>query len=233
MVEETELGIKHEVKNYVDEVEFLVIIGPETFEEAASALVCLKKLSKKITTYFAPLKDAANKAHKAITTREKEELAPIASAESVIRGKRAEYKTAQDKIAEKEQRKLEEEERKRAADEQEKTLNEAAEAETPEQQEELLTKAEETVARPVFTPMAIEKTSKVATGGSTTWVNDISVEVQDIKLICVGIRSGLIPESVIQIQQGKLKTWVKTMNIRPGSVPGLFIKETQREVVRA
>jgi hypothetical protein len=232
-VYEDESQIKHEISLYIQAVECINVHDAETFEQSADALVELKRRQKTIKDFFKPLKEATHKAHKEVTTREKETLAGIEHAESLIRGKRTDYKAEQDKIAAEEQRLLEEKERKRVAEEQEKTLEEAAEAETPEQQEELLEKAEETVAQPVFAQKTIEKTAKVASGGSTTWVKDIAIEIKDIKLLCAGISSGAIPESVVQFSPGKLKTWVKTMNIRPGSVPGLFIKETQREVVRA
>ena len=233
MVEQNELEINHEVSRYIQTVDSINVHDADTFEQSANALVELKRRQKIIKEFFKPLKEATHKAHKEGTTREKESLSIVEHAESMIRGKRAEYKAEQDKIAEEEQRLLEEKERQRVADEQEKTLQEAAEAETPEQQEALLEKAEETVVQPVFAPKAIEKTSKVENGGSTTWVKDINVEVQSVKFLCAGIASGEVPESVVQFSPGKLKTWVKYMDIRPGSVPGLFIKETQREIVRS
>ncbi len=231
MIDTNEAEINHDVARYIQTVDCITINDKESYDDAGQALVELKLRQKIIKDFFKPLKEATHKAHKEVTTRENKSLSCIEPAERLIRCKRADYKAEQDRIHAAEQRKAEEEERKRVEDEQEKLMEEAANTKDIEAQEDLVMKAEEERPQPVFAPKVIKKTENIS-GGKTTWIKDISVEVQSIKLLCAGVANGKVPVSVVQFMPGKLKGWIKSMDIKPGTVPGLMIRETQRESVR-
>lgn len=199
-----------------------------TYDLSLEYLVPLTDMRKRIVDYFKDMKKKAFEAHKSITSQEKQELEKISLAEKYIRGERGRYKMEQDRLDEIERQKAETIAKAEADKECEKLLEEAANA-PEEKQEELFEKAEDVYVPPVLLDKSIEKTSRTATA-SVTWIKDIETTVTSVKLLCGAIASGQVPESLVEFK--KLKAWVKMNAIRPGQIPGLDIKETQREVVR-
>lgn len=199
-----------------------------TYDLSLEYLVPLTDMRKRIVDYFYPLADAANKAHKAITVKRTQELEKIGLAESYIRAERSRYKMEQDRLDEIEKKKAEAIAKAEAFKECERLLEEAANA-PEEKQEALFEKAEDVYVPPVLLDKTIEKQSRTLTG-SATWVKDTETTVTSIKLLCGAVASGKVPESLVEFK--KLKAWVKMNDIKQGQIPGLDIKETQREVVR-
>lgn len=199
-----------------------------TYDLSLEYLVPLTDMRKRIVDYFKDMKKKAFEAHKSITSQEKQELEKISLAEKYIRGERGRYKMEQDRLDEIERQKAETIAKAEADKECEKLLEEAANA-PEEKQEELFEKAEDVYVPPVLLDKSIEKTSRTATA-SVTWIKDIETTVTSVKLLCGAIVSGQMPESLVEFK--KLKAWVKMNGVKPGQIPGLDIKEIQREVVR-
>jgi hypothetical protein len=91
--EESLVGRKSSILEQIDELE---IADDETYNGAAEYLKLVAGLKKEALAFFKPLKDAANKAHKAITTREKEVVAPLDEARRRISGKLDVYERARE-----------------------------------------------------------------------------------------------------------------------------------------
>ncbi len=200
-----------------------------TYDLSLEYLVPLTDMRKRITDYFYPLADAANKAHKAITAKRTQELEKIGLAEAYIRAERSRYKMEQDRLDEIDLLKAKAEAKAEADKKCEKLLEEAANA-PEEKQEELFEKAEDVYVAPVLIEKTVEKQARTPSGGMASWITDLEVSVSNVKQVCVAVASGIVPESLVEFK--KLKVWVKTNAIKPGQIPGLDIKETQREVVR-
>jgi hypothetical protein len=62
------------------------ITDPETYRRAKESLPLLKRAEDKVADFFRDIKQAANAAHKAITTKEAAELRPIALARQKLSG---------------------------------------------------------------------------------------------------------------------------------------------------
>lgn len=92
----------------------LAIRDQETYTAAANFKLDLAAMRKRVVEEFAPLKEAAHKAHKAITTKENEYLAPITEAEGLIAGSLRTWNAEQERIRQAEQRRLEAEARAKA-----------------------------------------------------------------------------------------------------------------------
>jgi len=200
----------------------------ESYDISLGYLVPLTDMRKRIAAFFEPLKKSTFAAHKKLTMAEKKELESISKAEAFIRAERSSYKVEQDRITEKLRQELEKKAKKEADKERERLLKKAANA--PEaKQEEILAKAEDVYEAPVFVEK-LDKQAKTLSGGTSTWVNDIEVTVGDTKLLCGAVAAGKVPESVVEFK--KLKAWTKMNDIKPGQIPGLEIKATQRESVR-
>jgi len=78
--------------------EQLTITDATSYQRAADTLVTIATVQKRITEWFAPMVEAANKAHKALTGKRKESLDPLDRASSVLRRAMGDWKTEQDRL---------------------------------------------------------------------------------------------------------------------------------------
>ena len=103
----------------------LVVIDDNDYKTAGELGVQIKTKIAEVTEFFKPMKKAANEAHKNVCSREKEMLAPLKSAEAILKKTMGEYVTKK----ERERREAEEKARQLAREESERKLAEAVEAE--------------------------------------------------------------------------------------------------------
>jgi hypothetical protein len=89
----------------------IVIRDQSTYDEAANFKKDLAAWRKRIVEEFAPMKEAAHRAHKAVTAKEGEYLAPITQAEGLIVIQLRRWADEQERIRQAEQRRLEAEAR--------------------------------------------------------------------------------------------------------------------------
>jgi len=102
----------------------LTISSQDDYEKAGKYLVGIKTRTKQIQDYWKGPKDAAHAAHKAVVDREKQMLAPLKEAETIIKRTMVNYQAA----VEKARREQEEAARRQQQQEVERLLNQAAEA---------------------------------------------------------------------------------------------------------
>lgn len=113
------------------------IDSPETYRKAKESLPVLKRAEDKVIGFFRDIKEAANRAHKAITTKENEQLAPIKQARTQLSGLIYGYEREQDRIRREAEQKAADEERRRREDEALKAA-EAIAPSSPEVAEQIL-----------------------------------------------------------------------------------------------
>jgi len=90
-----------------------VIDNPETYRRVVESLPLLKRAEDKVTAFFKDIKDAANKAHKAITAKESEQLRPIVAARQRLSQLKYGYEQEQNRIKVENERLAAEHERQR------------------------------------------------------------------------------------------------------------------------
>lgn len=211
----------------IEQANNLQVMDEGSFNLAVKLGLELEKEIKQIESKWTPLVKAARIAYEADRNAMKSELEPRCKAQAFLSSERVKYKVEQDRIAQAEQARLEREAYEKAEKERQKLLNKAVQAQTPEKQEELLEKAEQVYAQPVFAESAMPKTVK-SESGSITFIKDIEVVVIDPKAVCKAISEGLIPVTCVEFKN--LKQWIKLNNIK--TFEGLCIKEIQRESKR-
>jgi len=96
---------------YPDRAKAIVITDQQSYDVAAGFKLDMAAMRKKIVEEFKPMKEAANKAHKAITAKEAEYLAPITAAEEMVKQSIVAFQREQERIRQEAQRKLDEERR--------------------------------------------------------------------------------------------------------------------------
>lgn len=114
-----------------------VIDSPETYRKAKESLPILKRAEEKVVSFFRDMKEAANRAHKAITTKESEKLAPIKKARADLSTLIYGYEREQDRIRREAEQQAADEERRRREDEALKAA-EAMAPTSPEVAEQIL-----------------------------------------------------------------------------------------------
>ncbi len=229
----TEYGqdVKKEALSLTEQAKALKIVTVKDFELAGEVALSLARIKKQINAAWKPMSDKAKASAKEIKDNWDKELAPVEEAESKISSTRVSWKMEQDRIERAKQELLERMAREKADKERESLLKKALDMEAlnPKKSEILLEKAEAVIEKPVFVQKAVEKTTKMESGGSITWIKDIEVEIEIAKDVCLAIVDGYIPVSCVEFKNLKQ---VAKMNNWKGKIHGLNIKETQRESKR-
>ena len=223
--------VKKEALSLTEQANTLKIVTVKDFELAGEVALSLARIKKQINMAWKPMSDKAKASAKEIKDNWDKELATIEKAESKVSSARVSWKMEQDRIEREKQEKLEREAREKADKERQALLDKAAEMEklNTRKAEAILEKAEAVIEKPVFVEKAVEKTTKMKSGGSITWIKDIEVEVLGIKDVCLAIVDGFIPVTCVEFKNLKQ---VAKMNNWKGKIHGLNVKETQRESKR-
>lgn len=140
----------------------ITITTTEECQAAADFLnLTVKALERKIVEVFAPMKDAAHKAHKTICASESEQLQPVREAERIVKDAIKAFQSEQRRLAEEDARRRQEEQRKL---DEERRLQEALELEA-DGEEEAAMQVISAPARPALVPVrsAPPKVSGIAT----------------------------------------------------------------------
>lgn len=167
------------------------IVDAACYKQAAEMKLDLASLRKRIVEEFAPMKEAAHKAHKAITSKEKQYLDPLVEAEGVIASELKRYTAEQDRIRRAEEERLRREAREREeADRLAMAVAAEAEGASPEEVVQILETPQyvaPVVAAPTFEPIK-------GLGLRTTW----GAKVVDLKALARAVVAGEVPETYIE-----------------------------------
>lgn len=107
-----------EAMTWPERAKSITIADQTSYDAAAGMKLNLTAFRKKIVDEFAPMKAAANLAHKTITTKEKEHLDPIQTAEDILKAKIRAFQNEQEQIRIKAQAAADKANRERAEAEQ-------------------------------------------------------------------------------------------------------------------
>jgi YesN/AraC family two-component response regulator len=131
VLEQTALSVR-------EKVSVLRIVDQASYDIAAAEFSAAAHLEKQITEHYAPLKQKAHEAHKAICSAEKEMLTPVLQAKQTLSRMIGVWDNEQERIRREEQRRLEEEARKRAEEESIQNAIDAEEAGADEEEIEVV-----------------------------------------------------------------------------------------------
>ena len=156
----------------------VAVTNDDEYREAGAFGVELRERMNEVTTFFAPMKKAAHDAHKQICEREKQMLAPLKSAEQMLKGVISSY--MQKKEAER--REAEEAAKRLAMQEYEEKMKAAVEAEKNGKEEEAEAAfVDAAAAESMSRQLTIESTAPSMKGVSTqTDYEIVSVEMKDV-----------------------------------------------------
>lgn len=228
---ENETELKSKSLTIYSNVKDLKVSNQEDYLSAADTLKGIKEMKGKIEAYFAPIKKSAYDTWKGITTKESDALKLINEADKIVREEVRRYLTEQERLRKAEQARLEAEAQDKAWREQEALLKRAERAEikgNESKAEQLLEKAENVYAEPVFAVPVVEKTTKL-NNGSITMLKDIEIAIID-RGAFLRFAIDNLPEAIVDINIAKLKKYIKDMKIK--TLIGIAIKETNNVAVR-
>jgi reverse gyrase len=211
----TELAISEEAIDQAiaisnDQATSLKVVDTTTYEQAGVMLKGIKALKANIQEYFKPLKDAANKAHKAITQREAEELAKLAPAMEHLSNTMSTWNQEQDRLRRIEQARLEADARKL---EEDRRIAEAllAEKAGDKAEAEAILSAPVIVAPPIV-QSAVPKVAGLAM--RSTWKYRI-------------VNEALIPREYLTIDAVKIGGVVRALKGN-AKIPGIEVYEDKQ-----
>jgi len=224
-------AVKEEALSLSEQARSLEIVTKEDFELAGEFGLSLARVRKELEKYWEKSVGDAKQSYDTQKALRDADLYPVEEAEKYNSKNRQAWKMEQDRIERGKQVEKEAREKAEKERQQQKLLEKAAEMEklNPKKAEILLEKAAMVIEKPVFAERAVEKTTKMKSGGSITWITDIKVVVVDVKEACTAVANGFLP--IICIEFKNLKQVAK-MNGWRGEKYGLKITETQRESKR-
>jgi hypothetical protein len=192
-----------------EQAKAITINSAETYTQAANFKITLSTWRKKIVDEFAPMKESAHKAHKAITAKEGEYLKPITEAEATLKAAIVKWQDEQEKLRRIEQARLEAEARAAAEADRKRREEEAAAIRKAEEEAALnaaIAAGEDDVVPLPPVEAYIEPVSYVpppiaaptyepvkGLGITRRW----SAEVTDIKKLCRAVADGVVPETYV------------------------------------
>lgn len=242
-----------------EQAELVCIKNEDDYIKAGQFVKEIKNHKEKIIAFFDPLKRAAFKTHKEITTREAIELKPLEHADKILRSAIAEYLNEQEQLRKKVQEKMETEALDKARKEQEKLLvqaidaenkrkalfEEATKAESEKEKASLIAKAQKFEAKqellenkiediyvsPVVIPCSIQKTTKLD-DGNITHKKKTKITVVNAFMVIRAVADNKVPVNVIDFNMEALRTWARVNDIKNGDIPGLLVEEVFEISVR-
>lgn len=181
---------------------------------------------KRVESFFAPFKEMAHKLHKALCDREREILTPLTTIDSQKRDLIRQFKVAQDRIREAEERRLADEQRQR---DQERATHEAAALETSGEHELAAAVLEEAIAAPAPV-VALEDVTKGVASFTRRWLWKFTggprLDPKDLLKKTppqILVRSmNLIPREFLCVDVQKVSAHVKAMK-GSAKIPGLDV----------
>lgn len=136
-----------EAMTWPERAQAITIVDQTSYDLAAGMKLDLTAFRKKIVEEFAPMKEAAHKAHKAITAKEAEHLGPIQRAEEFITAKLRAFTRQQEEIRAAAQREADRIQREKDEADRQRRLAEAEVVRQAEVAKQALLKQQEQEAR--------------------------------------------------------------------------------------
>jgi uncharacterized membrane protein YccC len=197
----------------------LAVTDVPSLEQAVLDRQSLGDAIKRVQEFFAPLKQMADRLHKAICAREHEVLAPLQRVDGLKRVAIGEFKQAQDRIRAQRERELAEQRRR---EDEARAAAEAAELEAAGDRDQAAAVMDEAIAAPppvVVLPDAMKAIEglKFRTEYKWRFTTDEARALQ------------LLPREFLSVDPRKLTAYAKAMK-GAGKVPGVVFYSEQLPV---
>lgn len=207
------IEIESEALSWPDRARKITIADQQSYSLAASLLLDISALAKRIQDHHKPIKDAAYAAHKAAVSAEKRLLDPLEDAKAILKRGIAAWEAEQERIRRELELKAQEEARRQ---EEEMRLELALQAEAlgadAATTDEILATPVPVVA-PVIAP-TFERQSGIST--SQRW----RAEVTDLKALCRAVAAGQASIEFVQPNLVALNALARAMKSTL-NVPGV------------
>lgn len=227
-----EKEIKQEIVQAQSKVDVIKIQSPEDVGIAGSIVIDLENLAKRIQNYWDEPIKKAHEAHKSLTKKRAEMLRPVEEKKNILRRKISAYLTEQDRIRREKQRKLDEErelKEQKERDKLQKAAEKAKEKGNYEKADDLIEQAENVNIIPTIIEPSVKKTTRLETGTMSS-KKDLQIRIEDIKKVLSAVVSGILPVSVVQINETKLKQAIKLNGIT--KLDGCVIEDVVKAAFR-
>lgn len=202
--------IRSEVEPVVMNAASMNVTCAEEYNVASNFLKTIKGAQSKVTAFFAPMKQKAHEAHKAITMQESAMLKPLQDAENSLKRNMLTFYAEQERIRINAQRKLQAEADEAARKERERLEREASKLKTPELREQRMEQAASVIA-PV---VQVASVAPVVSGQSVrkTWTAKV-------------VDSELVPREWMVVNQSALDAFARSTK-GAVKVPGVEFVES-------
>ena len=201
--------ISTELQAVEGEAAELKVTSPGTYRMANALLLQIKVVQGKVNEIFDPQIKKAHDAHRAALDTKRKFMDPLVATERSLKQQMIEYDREQERIAEKERRRLQHEADEKARKERERLEAHAAKLKTEKRRDEILAKAETVVAPVVEVPKATPKAS-----GTTVLITWDPVVEDKAK----------VPEMFKLVDITALKRLGRTKD-QPSDIPGIRWEE--------
>lgn len=236
MVENSkEMELKEQGASLVNVANDMIVNDADSLRVANDFIIQARKGKKGVSAFFKEMRENAHKAWKTICNKEKSISDVFAEADAIVSKKIIAHRAEQKRIADEAARKAEEERQERERRDQEKLLKRAEKAEAKgdtEKADMLAEQATQVQAPPIVHEPAVKKT-EVADTGAVTGVKDWAVKVINPSSVIRAVADGKLPETVLTINESKIKQWARMMDVEQYQENGLFIKRTERLAAKA
>lgn len=219
---EQEIELNEEMSLVEVQAKSIEIINNDTYQMAVLFGRTIKAQQSKVKEFFEPMKQIANTAHKTICAKEKEALAPLLNAESIIKKCMTEYQIE----VERKRRAEEEELRRKQREESERIALEAAKLEEQgktEQANEVM--AEALAVESISHTITVSSETPKATGAAIK--KDWDIVITDVNLVPISIVGAVIRP----VDEAAIKRVVRALK-GAVSIPGVKIIETANVSLR-
>jgi hypothetical protein len=180
------------------------VVDAVTYTRKGEAIVGLKTLLKAIKAHYAPMKEAADRAHKAVCTSENSMVNPLKALIDEQDADLVAWRRKQDQIRREEELRVQTEERRRAED---ALLAEAAAAEAAGE----TAIAEAIMDLPVEAPRVVLPPSVPKVEGLRERPEYWSAEVYSLKMLVQAVAEGKVPMQAIQANETFLNAQARSM----------------------
>lgn len=208
-----------DIKKLVTKVSKFDITSEKDVDMCIATLQHLKKMEKKIETFFEPLTQATHLAHKTLCNGRNELLYPIQESLRDLKDKKTDWDIAQEAI-ERKKREAAEEKARKIEDKKRKALEKKLQKEKDEEKKAEIEEKIEQVHEPIKYAKPIKSKSVVA-------VEHITIEIVDKRKLLAAIVKGDVKVNLDKLLTFKLET-LKTYVTMSGitSIPGCKIEKT-------
>lgn len=162
VLEKPEQQFEQSALSIRDEAKALHIINQQTYDAAAAKFNGVCTLEKEIAGHYAPMKEAAHRAHKSVCDAEKEILGPVQEAKRILSRSIGAWDAEQERQRQEEQRRLDAEARRLEEEERLAVATEIAQAGATEEEVAAVLDTPAPVMRPTAQP-TYERASTVST----------------------------------------------------------------------